>query len=245
MNIMRISAFKPSRRRRRSNGAALDHAAKLLPTTFLVLAAACGTMKVTPLATNEASSYAQHEEKNGLVVGVQPMTGKKEIEDVFRVNLLRHGLLPILLVVQNQSPSDSFIVPKEQITVLSDATGTTNATQTADVASGAKSAGEATGFAAGAMILASPVLAAPLMIASAKLGSDATVAQYNLADKEFYTHTLGPGEKAQGFLYFQFPKASPPSGNYHILINAKNPGNGKTTAFDFPVNLTVSKSSIP
>ncbi len=238
--VNHCAAFARAARRTGRHKTAASRFVGVLCMTLVLLAAGCGTMKVTPLATNQASSYTQHEEKNGLVIGIQPMTDRREIQDMFKVNLLEHGLLPILLVVQNQSASDSFIVPKEQITVLGGATGSTNTSHEADIASGAKAAGEATGFAAGAIILASPVVAAPLIIASLKLGSDATVVQYNLADKEFYTRTLGPGEKAQGFLYFRFPKTSPPSGAYHIIISARNPASGKTTAFDFPVNLTVS-----
>ena len=83
--------------------------------------------------------------------------------------------------------------------------------------------------------------AAPLLFAGLKMASNATVIQHNLADKEFYSRTLGPGEKAQGFVYFQFPKESPPSGNYHVVAEVKTSAGGKGTTFDFPVNLTLPK----
>jgi hypothetical protein len=44
-----------------------------------------------------------------------------------------------------------------------------------------------------------------------------------------------------GFLYFQFPTASPPSGEYHLIAKVKHSVTGEETAFDFPVNLTLSK----
>jgi hypothetical protein len=156
-------------------------------------------MKVSPLTTGNADSYAQHQQKNGLVVGVQPMTDKKGIEGMFKVNLLEHGLLPILVVAENQNASESFIIAKENVTVLNGATGI-NANNREEVGSGANSAGTAVGIAGGVMALASPLLAPPLVFASLKLSSDATVVRYNLADKEFYSRTLGPDEKAQGFL---------------------------------------------
>ena len=207
----------------------------------LSMFAGCSTMKVSPLTTGDADSYTQHQQQHGLVVGVQPMTDKKEIEGVFKVNLLDHGLLPILVVAENQSSSENFIIAKEKVTVSSAVPGTPHLTQSGEVGAGASSAGSATGWAGAAMALASPALAAPLIIASAKLGSDATVVQYNLADKEFYSRTLGPGQKAQGFLYLQFPKASPPAGEYHVIAKVKDSATGEETAFDFPVNLTVSK----
>ena len=219
----------------------------------LLLFAGCSTMTVPPLTTGSADSYAQHQQKDGLVIGVQPMTDKKQVEDEFKVNLLEHGLMPILLVVENQNPASSFIVAKENVAVLNGITGTTNTApvdktaQRAQVASGATSAGQATGDAAiGVMSVAiaipgADVLAVPLIIASAKLSSDATVVQYGLADKEFYSRTLGPGEKAYGFLYLQFPKVSPPSGEYHVIAKVKNAATRDETAFDFPVNLTAAK----
>jgi len=190
-------------------------------------------MSVTPLTTGSAVSYTQHEQKDGVVVGINPMTNKGEIKDMFKVILLDEGLLPILVVAENQSASASVIIAKDRVFVLNEATKTTNSSQRKEVASG--TAGTAVGITGAALG------STPLLLAGLKMASDATVIQYNLADKEFYSRTLGPGEKAQGFVYFQFPKESPPSGNYHLVAEVKNSATGKATTFDFPVNLTLPK----
>ena len=194
-------------------------------------------MSVTPLTTGNAASYTQHEQKNGVAVGIHPITDKGEIKDMFKVNLLDKGLLPILVVAENQSASASFIIAKEKIVVLSETTGTTNTSQRKEVTSG--TAGTAVGIAGAVLVGAGSLAAAPLLFAGLKMASNATVIQHNLADKEFYSRTLGPGEKAQGFVYFQFPKESPPSGNYHVVAEVKNSATGEATTFDFPVNLTL------
>jgi hypothetical protein len=209
------------------------------PMVLLFLISGCTTMSVAPLKTGNADSYTQHEQKNGLVIGIRPMTDKREIKDMFKNNLLDNGLLPILVVAENQSASASFIIAKEKVFVLNEDTGTTNRSQTTEVASG--DAGTAIGLTGAVLDLANPVLAAPLVIAGMKMASNATVIQYNLADKEYYSRTLGPGEKAQGFVYFQFPNESPLSGNYHIVAEVKNSATGEATTFDFPVNLTLTK----
>src|ERR1017187_7148030 len=183
----------------------------LLASSSLMFAG-CTTMSVTPLTTGNADSYTQHEQKNGLVVGIHPMTDKREIKDMFKINLLDKGLLPILVVAENQSPAASFIIAKDKVSILNEANGTTSSSQRKKVTSGG---GEALAITGGILVATGSLVAAPLLFTGMQKASNASVIEFNLADKEFYSGTLGPGEKAQGFVYFQFPKGSPPSGNYH------------------------------
>jgi hypothetical protein len=180
----------------------------------------------------------QHEQKNGVAVAIRPMTDKREIEDMFKVSLLDKGLLPILVVVENQSTAASFIVAKDKLTVLNEATGATSSSQRKQVTSGAGAAMRDTGA---VLVAVGSLAAAPLLFTGMQKASNASVIEFNLADKEFYSWTLGPGEKAQGFVYFQFTKNSPPSGNYHVVAEVKNPATGEATTFDFPANLTLPK----
>ena len=220
------------------------YVAGLFSIGLLVLGSGCSTMKVVPLTTSNPTSYTQHEEKDGLVVGIRPMTDKREIEDMFKVNLLDKGLVPILVVAENQSPSASFIIAKNKLCVQNGATGTSNSSQRKKVTS---STGEIMANTGGVMValggFALPLLIVgmPIEFTGMQKASNASVIEFNLADKEFYSWTLGPGEKAQGFVYFQFPKGSPPSGNYHVVAEVKNPASGEASSFDFPVNLTLPK----
>ncbi len=101
----------------------------LFPVGLLVLGSGCSTMKEPPLTTGSADSYTQHEQTNGMVVGIRPMTDKREIEDMFKVNLLDKGLLPILVVAENQSPAASFIIAKDKLFVLNEGTGTASSSR--------------------------------------------------------------------------------------------------------------------
>ena len=60
-------------------------------------------------------------------------------------------------------------------------------------------------------LLASPVVGAPFLFAGLKMSSDSDIVEYNLADKELYSHTLGPGEQTHGYVYVKLPEkpASP------------------------------------
>ena len=199
----------------------------------------CGTMEVTKFKTRNADSYANTAEKNGVTIGVQPITDKREVKETFKINLLEKGLLPILLVAENHSASSSFILAKDKVFVLNEATGTTSLSQQSKVTS--QTAGDATAIAGASLLAATSLAGAPLMIAGLKMASDATVIQHNLADKELYSRTLGPGEKAQGFIYFHYPKGDPLSDAYHVLVEVKESSTGESTAFDFKVNLRPTK----
>ena len=218
--------------------------ASVFPVALLLLGTGCSTMKVAPLTTGSASSYPQHEQKNGVTVGVRPMTEKREIEDMFKINLLDKGVVPVLVVAENQSASASFIIAKDKVCVSNEASGTTGSSQRNKVTSGTGAALRDSGavmVGAGAFLPPLLIVGAPLLFTGMQAASNASVIEFNLADKEFYSWTLGPGEKAQGFVYFQFPKGSPPSRNYHLLAEVTNPATGEATSFDFPVNLTLPK----
>ncbi len=214
-----------------------DVAAKrllVMAAAMSALSTGCGTMEVTALKTQGAAAYAQHAEKDGVTIGVHPLTDRKEIKETFRVDLRESGLLPILLVAENHHASASFILAKDKVYVLNEATQATNTSQQTKVAS------ETGGQAAAALGVAG--ISLPLVVVGLKLASDATVIQHNLADKEFYSRTLGPGQKAQGFIYFKYPKGTSLAGAYRVVVELKNSSTGAVTPFDFKVNLN---SSIP
>ena len=215
----------------------------LLASSVLMLAG-CSTMKVAPLTADGAASYTPHEEKHGLVVAIHPMTDKREIEDMFKVNLLEKGLLPILVVAENQSPDASFIVAQNKVAVLNAATGVSSLSQRKKVTSDAGEAMQASGavmVSLGGFVLPLLLIGLPIECVGMQHASDASVIEYNLGDKEFYSRTLGPGETARGFVYFQLPNESPAAGDYHLVAEVKNSGTGESTTFDLPANLNTPK----
>ena len=231
-------------KRARLNNLAVKRIAGLFSVGLLILGSGCSTMKVAPLTTSNATSYTQHEEIDGLVVGIRPMTDKREIEDMFKVNLLDKGLVPILVVTENQSPSASFIIAKNKLCVQNGATGSSSSSQRKKVTS---STGEVMANTGGVMValggFALPLLiiGMPIEFTGMQKASNASMIEFNLADKEFYSRTLAPGEKAQGFVYLQFPKDAPVAGNYHVVAEVQNSATGETTTFDLPANLNQPK----
>ncbi len=215
-----------------------------LATCLILSGAGCSTMHVAPITSGSADSYVEHEQIDGLVVGVRPMTDKAEVKETFKIDLLDKGLLPILVVAENKSPTVSFIIPREKVGVLDNATGITSASQRKKVTSSSGEVMANTGavlVGLGGYALPLAVIGMPLEFTGMQKQSNASIIEFNLADNEFYTHTLGPGDKAQGFIYYQLPKDAAALSNCHVVAEAKNPATGETTAFDFPLNINLPK----
>lgn len=208
----------------------------LLVCGLAMLASGCSTMSVPDLKVRNADTYEQHQEKEGLAIGIHVMTDTEEVKKTFGMNLLEKGITPVLIVVENRSPSASFVVAKEKVYILDEVTGKTDTTNVKDVTTGKSAAGAALGVAAVAGAAVGSVVAIPFIIASSKLASDAQVIEYGIANKEFSSSTLDPGVKAEGFIYFQLPKKLPPSAKYHIVAQVKNSSTGTVIPFDFDFN---------
>lgn len=200
----------------------------LFPSALLVaLASGCSTMSVPPMTVRPTEWYALKSETRGLTVVVNPVTSKQEIDATFKTDLLAKGIVPILIVVENKNPSASFVVSKEKVAVVDNETAvrTTSANPTVRSSTG----GEVATIAGAALI------SLPLVVVGLKVASDAQVIQHNLADKALYTQTVGPGQRAQGYLYFQAPAGRPLAGNHHVLIEVRDSATNEPLTFDFPI----------
>ena len=189
------------------------------------------TMSVPEFKVRETSSYEQTTEKDGLMIAVYPTVQNSELDETFKIDLVSKGLLPVLLVADNRSQADSFILDTEKITM---------AERGVDQAKSGKrervtSEGPGTGLiAAGAFAPLVPVLL-PLLITGVKMVSDAQIIEHNVADKAFYSRTLDPGQKAFGYLYMPVPENARSNGSYDLTVRAVNAADGRETAFVIPI----------
>jgi len=209
-------------------------------TVLLLLGSGCATMKIAALKERSAESCEYHAQEKQVAIGIHPVTDKREMKEIFKVDLSDKGLLPILLVAENRSAS-SFIISKDQVHVADEASGTSRTSQLTNVTS--QAAGTAIGLAGGAAAAAGVIPGPGLLLAfgGLKLASDATVIQHNLADKQLYSRTIGPGQNVQGFVYVQYPEGTRLSGPYHIAVEVKESSTGDVTLFDFTVDLIPAK----
>jgi hypothetical protein len=168
----------------------------LIAITTIIAGTGCGTLQLSPFQPQAAASYPVHQGQNRLIVAMKPMCDPTENKRYFVVvDLLSAKVLPILVLITNQSGSHSFLILREKCAFLDmNASGSAESTGLG----GTKTAQVLGGVA----VLAGSPLLIPL---AAKMGSDSVIIKHNLVVNELQTHTLEPGKSTFGFLYVPLP----------------------------------------
>ena len=189
-----------------------------------------GCSSVPPIQTQNL----QELEINGLTLSVYPLTTKAEVKHVFKVNLLDRDVVPIKFKAENRNPTNSFIVAKEKVTLMTETAQMTNSA--GDVARGLAtwSRGKQLGVAAATqvplifvMTLANPMDKAFIFKPD----------EENLTRKEFTTRTLGPGQVAEGFIYFPFSKLAGSTNACHLVSDVRSLSPATNLPFALKLNL--------
>jgi hypothetical protein len=220
---------------------------KFHPTLHLVgclalLATGCHT---TSVQSQGAAIEPKQLEIDGLLFSVQPMTDDAKLKQTFKVNLLAKGVLPVKVKVENRNASDGFIIDRDKVRVMTEKSGETNSAAPGEIARDLYThhvtKGQQMGNAVGAS-LTIPIVAIPFfLLAEAATPAPGAVidkaGEFNLTGKEFYTRTLDPGQRAEGFIYFRLPKAGLLAGPCHVVAQVKNDVTGQIIPFDLKFDL--------
>jgi len=128
--------------------------------------------------------------------------------EYFGIDAASSGIAILYLQVENQNPEITFLLLKENMRFFLGTTADANQTQRQDVSW--DSHGDSLMGAGYALVITGPLLASiPLILAGAKMFSDSTAIQHSFTSRELGNRTLSPGQKAQGFVYFQIEKGQP------------------------------------
>jgi hypothetical protein len=218
------------------NGSARVEAGRCVLVSMLgLLMFGCATMSIPQTQVRPTESYQLTTERNALFIAVHPVTDSAEIEEAFRTNLLEKGILPILVVVENRNPLTSFVLAKNKVAVVNVASLETTTSQRRRVTSDIPGAAVATAGAAALSLPGAAALSLPLVVVGLKIMSDAQVIAHNLGEKEFYSRTVAPGQKAHGYIYFQLPRGTTALEHHQLLVEAVDSSTGETVRFDFPL----------
>lgn len=157
----------------------------------------CGPARFPDVDVRPASEYALSEEAEGLIISVDPLLERRRVMSTFGVDLLRRGVLPVLVVAENKSAAIGFYLQKEYCSLGVP----TDSASWEDLRVGDSKVNFA---AVGAVQMLSPVMG----LLALGIGGDAAIrdhkARQNLVDKELREKTLFPGESQCGFLYFRY-----------------------------------------
>ena len=216
----------------------------MLSRTVCVLAivlsiGGCVSKKVGSLTQYDPPhDISNSQERNRLTVAVEPWYEANRIKEHFGTNLLRSNVLPVFLKIQNDNPSGSYILLKDDC-YLTDKEGASeidklrNEGKSPETGSKQMSAGFL--LTAGSVIL--PALGAvgiPLVLEGGRQSANASIIIHNLKLNELQTATIRPGSSHQGFLYFQLPQEDRPQ-NIVINLQFQDLSNNNRVNFTFGV----------
>lgn len=184
----------------------------------------CATMHLPEHEAQSFDHYKHAQVKSDLAVAIKPLTDKKDIKEYFGTNLLSMNVLPIFIAAENRGSASSFILSKDGFSLGSAASAHNNLGQ---AGSGRESAGQSVA------VVGAVLISLPMLFVGLKMLSDSTVIQHNLKVKEFQTNTLSPGEKVQGFAYFQLPDEKSRPDQWKLHLEALETMSKRTEGFDF------------
>ena len=196
----------------------------------LVVVAGCTTMELPDYEAPTIDEYPQRDMKNGLAAAIRTMTDEEESKTYFGTDLFAADVLVVFVIIENRTDGSSFVVSKEDFHL-----GTREAIEgkVSEMSGIGSESGGQTVAMVGAVLI-SPVL----LFAGAKMISDATVIKHNVEVDAFQTQTLSPGERGEGFVYFQLPEDTASWPDQWILsIEAMDLKTKEVTSFVFEISL--------
>lgn len=177
----------------------------------LAVIAGCATPPAYPSRT--ATACRSHETKEGLTVGIQPLFDKQELDQYFGTDLVSRGLLPVLVVAENDSGDASYLL------------SLTNCSLSQGKGYGSEEDLSSRNY---ALIVPGGLIGAALVL-------DAQSKRVGMAVKELRDQTVSPGQTEQGFVYFSLPEQKPSRGS-QVLVKVRVPriGSHQTLEFELP-----------
>jgi hypothetical protein len=167
------------------------------------IAAAFGADNDKPkLAVRPAADYPHHQASESVTIAAQPYESDEDAKQAFgKINPWRFGVLPVLIVVQNDGP-DSINLEKLRFSYeLPDRTRVDN-TPTQDVK-----------YLDGAQ---QPKVRPNPIGRNSVSHPKSPLAEWEIEGRAFAAKMLPPGQSASGFVYFQTPRTSAAA---HIVID--------------------------
>ena len=210
----------------------------------LVFLLPCAAGSFPDYPVRPLSDYPNSVAKSGLMIAVHPLDSVKEQQTYFGAKLTPKGYLPVLIVMQNASKEDSFLVKKSVIAYsLPGAAGSVTSTpktpskggeavvaaEMATLVPTLPAAALADAFGGSSQLVFLPLDLEHL--AGLKLFSNNSQIQQNLVKKAFQSTTLSPAASAQGFFYVPVPKASARQ-TIHLRIPVTRSGSDDPLDFD-------------
>ncbi len=142
-----------------------------------------------------ASEYSSCQTRNGIRVAIEPLGEKEKQKKHFGTSFESQGLLPVLVVLENDSIGSSLLLQRDLVTYRSEDD------LTKEYAGGATSVRSKSGE-----VIAVAGAGGVLMFVGLKMIAGASKVKQNILVKELRSETIAPGKVGSGFLYLPVGK---------------------------------------
>ena len=156
-----------------------------------------------------ASEYPNKAVAGSITVAAEAVEDPAQQKTYFNTHFNSRGYLPVLLVIQNGSPTDTYLFDRSAV--------------------GLADPGELTGK--GAHKTESLLSSGGTIDLSLTGKDDVTNVRENLMKKEVRSKTLSPGSSVSGFIYVPVPRDAPRS-KIHLQVPVTNTQSGEITVLN-------------
>jgi hypothetical protein len=180
-----------------------------------------GAADKTPFQAKPVAAYAHRQTSENVTIAAEPFIADDQAKDAFgKVNPWRHGVLPVLIVIQNDG-KDAIRLEHARFEYILPATAKIEATPAADLKyiGGARQPKQ---------------YPTPIGIKVGK-SSKGPFSAWEIEGRAFSAKMIPPGQSASGFIYFQAPTTSDAASVY--ISGIENPVSGKELYyFEIPMS---------
>lgn len=163
----------------------------------------------------------------GLTVGVQPIADPDEQHQFFGLNFSKNNFLPVLVVVENGSAADSFILNRELIGIYAGEEEQAGPGHS-ELGNPSKTARRLEVASAVTLSIGAAVVASVMMMKAADI-------KQNLIKKELRSSTLPPGQRSGGFVFVPLPPDPEKRAHLRMRVQAMKIGSEQPSDFVFPI----------
>jgi hypothetical protein len=205
----------------------------------------CTAKKLPPYPTQAASSSPYSQVKDGLAIGIKPLTDSQESEKYFDTDLLSRGVLAIFVSAENQTAPGTFLLLKERFTLQ---TNQRVEHRVSNLEEGkfpfhdaAQTVVNATGMAMRVLGIITLQAAygdpgAPFDVVARYIGAHEEGVKRKMRIQELQTKTISIGEETHGFIYFPQPPGYPGAEQWALHLEVQDINSKEVRIFDFILN---------
>jgi hypothetical protein len=209
----------------------------VLPIIFLIIAS-CGPVEIKKVTTQKADYYKFTSQKAGLKISVDPYKEENRLQEFFGCDLLSRGVLPVLVVIENQNSDDGYILVKERSVLVMRNTDPTDAKNNLGIGGyGSHDLEKAVKVesAIKPWLFLSTLFIAPALAAEKRTRDELAIKE-NIEKTQLLDKTVYRGRSNSGFLYFQLKKKEDLDNVVDFYLNMKNIRTNEIVSFLININ---------